>query len=88
MSLGKAEAYKLGKAELRIPNSNETFYTNVISIPASPKPGDLVMLVMAVQYMVSKNEEVKLLNDTKKLPCGVTWTGFAFSDNSGSSKNI
>ena len=75
MSLEKAEAYTLGKAELMIPYSNEAFYPPAISIPTSPKPGDLVILVMSVQYMVSKNEEIKLLNDIKKLPCGVVWAG-------------
>ncbi len=75
MGLEKAEAYILGKAELMIPYSNEAFCPPAISIPTSPKPGDLVILVMSVQYMVSKNEEIKLLNDIKKLPCGVVWAG-------------
>src|ERR1700690_4251269 len=77
ISLEKAETYHLGKSVLVVPYSNETFHPPVISIPAAPKPGNLVILVMAVQYMVSKNGEVELLNDTKKLPCGVVWAGFA-----------
>jgi hypothetical protein len=76
MSLEKVEAYTLGKAELIIPYSNETFYPTTISIPASPEPGDLVILVMSIQYMVNKNEEIKLLNDIKKLPFGIAWAGF------------
>jgi hypothetical protein len=75
MSLEKAEAYLLGQAVLEIPYSNEPFHPPDISIPASPKSGDLVILIMAVQYMVSKNGEVELLNDKKKLPCGVVWAG-------------
>jgi hypothetical protein len=77
INLEKAETELLGKAVLEIPYSNETFQPPVISIPASPNPGDLLIMVMAVQYMVSKNGEVELLNDKKKLPCGVVWTGYA-----------
>jgi hypothetical protein len=77
ISLEKAETDLLGKAVLEIPYSNETYQPPVISIPASPKPGDLLIMVMAVKYMVSKNGEIELLNDKKKLPCGVVWAGYA-----------
>jgi hypothetical protein len=73
--LEKAETELLGKTEIEIPYSNETFQPPVASFPAASKPGDLVILVMAVQYMVNKNEDVQLLNDIKKLPCGVGWAG-------------
>lgn len=76
VSLDKATTEMIGKGEIEIPYSNEPFQPPVVSIPASPTPGDLVMLVIAVQYMVSKNGEIELLNDKRKLPCGVGWAGY------------
>jgi hypothetical protein len=73
MSLDKAETDIIGNGEIEIPYSNMPFQPPVVSIPASSKPGGLVMLVIAVQYMVSKNGEIELLNDKRKLPCGVGW---------------
>jgi hypothetical protein len=32
------------------------------------------MMVMAAQYQVNRNGYIELLNDKKKLPCGVVWT--------------
>ena len=76
VSLDKAETDTLGKAEIEIQYSNEPFQPPVITIPTSSKPEALVILVMAVQYMVNKNEEVELLNDKKKMPCGIAWANF------------
>jgi hypothetical protein len=76
VDLEHAKTKLLGKSELEIPFSNETFQPSVISIPASSKPGDLVILAMAVQYIVNKNGEVELQNDKKKLPCGIALAGF------------
>jgi hypothetical protein len=73
VSLVKVATEIIGKGEIEIPYSNEPFQPPVVSIPASPKPSDLVMLLIAVQYMVSKNSEVELLNDKRKMPCGVAW---------------
>jgi hypothetical protein len=74
VSLDNAETDTPGKAEIEIPYSDEPFQPPVISIPATSKPEALVILVMAVQYMVYKNSEVELLNDKRKMPCGIVWT--------------
>jgi hypothetical protein len=76
VNLNEAETIVLGKAETNIPYSNESFQPPVISISASPKPGDLLTLVIAVQYMVNKNGEVDMVTDKKKLPCGVAWAAY------------
>jgi hypothetical protein len=75
VSLDKVETELLGKAEIEIPYSNEIFQPPVISMPVAAKTGDLVILVMAVQYMVNKKGDIEMLNDNKKLPCGVVWAG-------------
>jgi hypothetical protein len=76
VSLDKAETDTLGKSEIEIPYSNESFQPPIMSLPVSSKPGDLVILVMAVQYMMNKNGEVELLNEKRKMPCGVAWARF------------
>ncbi len=73
VNLEQAETKLLGKSEIEIPFSGEPFQPPVILIPATSKPGDLAILVMAVQYKVNKNGEVELRGDKKKLPCGVVW---------------
>jgi hypothetical protein len=74
-NLSDAETELLGTAEIEIPYSTDSFQPPVISIPSSAKPGDLAIMVMAVQYIVNRNSEMELLNDKKKLPCGVVWAG-------------
>jgi hypothetical protein len=74
--LQDAKAQLLGKSEIEIPCSDETFQPPVISMPSSAKPGDLAILVMEVVYMVYNNGDVELLSDKRKMPCGVVWTGF------------
>ena len=81
VSLDKVETGLLGKAEIEIPHSSEAFQPPLISMTASSKPGELVLMVMAVQYLVNKNGVVELQNDKRKMPCGVIWTGFF--DNAG-----
>ncbi len=34
-----------------------------------------MLMVLAVQYMVNKKNGIEMLNDFKKLPCGVVWAG-------------
>jgi hypothetical protein len=77
-NLKDAETKLLGKTEIEIPYSSEPFQPPIISVSASAKPGDLVMMVMAVQYLVNRNANIELLNDKKKLPCGVVWTVLIF----------
>ncbi len=76
MNLNKAETELMGKSEIEIPYSGETFYPQDILIPASEKPGNLIIMVIAVQYMVNKNGDIEMLNDKKKLPCGIVWAGY------------
>jgi hypothetical protein len=76
-NLSDAETEPLGKGEIEIPYGCDIFHPPVISIPSAVIPGDLAIMVMAVQYMVIGNGNVELLNDKKKLPCGVVWAGFS-----------
>ncbi len=66
----------LFKSEIEIPNTDDTFQPSVISLPSLEKQIELAILVISVQYMINKNGDVELLNDKKKLPCGVVWSGF------------
>lgn len=77
VNLEQAETKLLGKSELEIPFSGEAFQPPVIPIPATSKPSDLTILIMAVQYMANKNGEIELRDDKKKMPCGVGWAGFS-----------
>ncbi len=54
----------------------EIFQPPVISIPAISKSGRIILMVMAVQYMVNRKDEVEMLTDLKKQPCGVVWSGY------------
>lgn len=74
IDLQDVKAELLGKSEIEIPYSSETFQPPVISMPATAKSGDLAILVMAVQYMVDKKGDVELHNDKRKMPCGVVCT--------------
>jgi hypothetical protein len=73
VNLEKAETELLGNSEIVIPYSNQIFPPQIILIPAAAKPGNLTIMVMAVQYMFNKNDDVEMLNDKKKLPCGIVW---------------
>ncbi len=74
-NLEKAETALLGKSELEIPNTSGLFQPPVINITGEINTGDLVMLIMSVQYMVNRNGDLVTLSDRKKLPCGITWAG-------------
>ena len=76
MNLNKAETELIGKSEIEIPYSGEIFQPQNILMRASEKPGNLIIMVMAVQYMVNKNDDVEILNDKKKLPCGIVWANY------------
>ena len=64
----------LCNSEIEIPYSDEIFQPDALSMAESAKRSDLAILVMAVQYMINKNGDVEVLNDKKKLPCGVVCT--------------
>lgn len=76
ININEAEAEMIGKAEIDVPHRGELFQPPVISIPVAPKSGNLAILVVAVQYMINRNGVVEMLNDNKKLPCGVLWAGY------------
>ena len=63
----------LGQAEIEIPYGSDLFQPPVVSLPVTLNSGNLVIIVMAIQYLVNKNGEVEMLTDRKKLPCGIVW---------------
>ncbi|HSZ33643.1 MAG TPA: hypothetical protein VK772_10030 [Puia sp.] len=73
--LEKAEANLLGKSDLEIPFTNDSFQPAVINIPGDINPDDLVMLIISVQYMINRNGDIQMLSDKKRLPCGIAWAG-------------
>jgi hypothetical protein len=73
VSLDNAETNVLGKSEMEIPFSNESFHPPIINLAAPAKPGYLMMLIVAVQYKTNKNGMIGLVTDKKKMPCGVVW---------------
>ncbi len=74
-NLEKAETALLSRSELEIPNSSESYQPAVIKIVGDTNPGDLIMLIMSVQYIVNRNGDLVMLTDKKKLPCGIAWAG-------------
>jgi hypothetical protein len=66
----------LGQAEIEIPYGSDPFQPPVISLPVTINSGNLVIIVMAVQYLVNKNGVVEMLTDRKKLPCGIVWAKY------------
>ncbi len=74
-NLEKAEADLIGKSDLEIPFTSDSFQPLVINITGEISPGDLVMLIMSAQYMVTRNGDLQMLTDKKKLPCGIAWAG-------------
>jgi hypothetical protein len=73
VNLSGVETELLGKAEIEVPFSDKIFQPPVIAIPTSLKSGNLSMTVMVAQYFVNKKDVVEMLNDKKKMPCGVVW---------------
>lgn len=71
--LDNVETNIFGNGEIEIPYTNESFQPPVISIAASAKTGDLLMLVITVQYGAIKNGEIEMVIDKRKMPCGVGW---------------
>jgi hypothetical protein len=74
-SLSDIEVEMSGEAEIEIPYTSESFHPSVISFPLFNKSPDIILLVMAVQYMIVKGEAVEMLTNKKKLPCGIAWAG-------------
>jgi len=67
---------KTGMTEIKIPYGTEIFQPPVISLSATEISGKLTMMIMAVQYMLNQKKGIKILNDLKKLPCGIVWAGW------------
>ena len=74
-NLEKAETELLDKSELEIPDTSESFQPASIKNAGDTNPGDLIILIMSVQYMVNRNGDLQMLSDKKKLPCGIAWAG-------------
>jgi hypothetical protein len=73
VNLHDTETRILGKFEIEIPYTNEMFQMPVTNATVPGQPGDLIMVIVSIEYMVKKNGAVVLLNDKKKQPCGITW---------------
>jgi hypothetical protein len=65
------EAKVYGKAVIEIPTNVEIFDLPVQTMRTATEPGILMILVMALQYFISTNDESDMLTDKKKLPCGI-----------------
>lgn len=66
---------KIGTTDIEIPYSTEIFQPPVIPMPSSATPGNLIIMVLAVQYWVNR-KIVVMQTDLKKLPCGIVWAGW------------
>ncbi len=71
IDLDTNEAKEFGKAVIDIPTKVETFDLPVQIMRTEKEPGKLMILVMALQYFRSVNDESDMLTDIKKLPCGI-----------------
>ncbi len=71
IDLGSAEAEEYGKAVIEIPTNVEIFDLPVQTMRTATDPGKLMVLVMALQYFTSTNDESDMLTDKKRLPCGI-----------------
>jgi hypothetical protein len=67
---------KIGMTEIKIPYNTETFQPPVIPMPPTVITGKLIMMVLAIQYMVTRKNVIEMQTDLKKLPCGVVWAGW------------
>jgi hypothetical protein len=76
-NLSDAKTDLIGKVEIEIPYSSDSSQPPVMSIPSAAKPGDLAIMVMAVQYIVNRNCDLEMLDDKKKQPCGVVWAALS-----------
>jgi hypothetical protein len=76
-SLTDVETKMLGTTEIEIPYNCEIFQPPVLLMPGATNSDDLLIMVMAVQYMVNKIDGVDMLTVLKKMPCGVVWEGLS-----------
>ena len=72
-NLNDTQTKLLVKSEIEIPFIRETFQIQPIVSDAPKQSGDLVILIMSVQYMVNKKGGVEVVKDKKKQPCGIVW---------------
>jgi hypothetical protein len=71
IDLDSDEAEEYGKAVIEIPSKDEIFDLPVHTMLTATEPGKLMILVVALQYFRSINDESDMLTDKKKLPCGI-----------------
>jgi hypothetical protein len=74
-NLNDTQTGLLGKSEIQIPLTSEIFQIPPINAAVPNRPGDLVILITTVQYMVIRNGVIEMLTDKKKQPCGITCAG-------------
>jgi hypothetical protein len=63
----------LGQVEIEIPYGSDLFQPPVISAPVTANSGNLLIIVIAIQYLVARNGDVEMQADKKKQPCGIVW---------------
>ncbi|HEV3222787.1 MAG TPA: hypothetical protein VGZ90_07910 [Puia sp.] len=71
IDLDTNEAKDYGKVVIEIPVNVEIFDLPVQTLRTATEPGKLMILVMALQYFRSINDESDMLTEKKKLPCGI-----------------
>jgi hypothetical protein len=71
VDLDKDEADEYGNAVIETPYKDEIFELPVVTMRTAAEPGKLMILILALQYFMSKNDESDMLTDIKKLPCGI-----------------
>ncbi|HTB25843.1 MAG TPA: hypothetical protein VK711_10740 [Puia sp.] len=71
IDLDKDETEEYGNAVIETPYKEEIFDLPVVTMRTAAEPGKLMILVMALQYFRSVNDESDMLTDRKQLPCGI-----------------
>ncbi len=71
IDLENDEAEEYGNVVIATPYREEIFDLPVANMRTATEPGKLMILVVAMQYFMSKDDESDMLTDKKKLPCGI-----------------
>jgi hypothetical protein len=71
IDLDTDEADEYGNAVIETPYKEEIFNLPIVTMRTAAEPGKLMILILALQYFASKNDESDMLTDKKKLPCGI-----------------
>ena len=75
-SLTELKTEKTSMSEIKIPCRHELFQPPVITTTIATKPNSLILAILTVRYFANKKDGLELLNDIRKMPCGVIWSGW------------